>query len=89
MDTPERLPIKLDPTSNGEFEPVPLAPVERQANVHAWETVNDAAKHVGRSASSDSGDFLSSVMPRSFELAARNTVPCRRLTVALTGVDYD
>jgi len=27
-----RLPIKLDTTSNGEFEPVPLSPTNNEAN---------------------------------------------------------
>ena len=30
-----RLPIKLDATTNGEFAPVPLAPVHREANERA------------------------------------------------------
>ena len=36
-----RLPIKLDPTTNGEFAPVPLAPVHRialGAALHSGET---------------------------------------------------
>lgn len=41
---PPRLPIKLDSTSNGEFEPVPLTLRERQANHHAWVTAEKAAR---------------------------------------------
>ncbi|MBC5765229.1 amidohydrolase family protein [Ramlibacter albus] len=46
-DKPLRLPIKLDSTSNGEFAPVPLAAVERQANEAAWALTADAAKRSG------------------------------------------
>ena len=36
-----RLPVKLDSTSNGEFEPVPLSAANREANRRA----HDAAAH--------------------------------------------
>jgi predicted TIM-barrel fold metal-dependent hydrolase len=39
-----RLPIKLDATSNGEFAPIALAPVERRANAEAHELTAQAAK---------------------------------------------
>lgn len=44
-----RLPIKLDSTSNGEFEPRPLSQTNRRANrlAHAWATEN--ARHRGLS----------------------------------------
>ena len=32
-----RLPIKLDATTNGEFAPVPLEPVHREARFRAME----------------------------------------------------
>lgn len=42
-----RLPIKVDSTSNGEFEPIPLAPVNRQANSLAGEEITRHAKRSG------------------------------------------
>ena len=36
----KRLPIKLDSTSNGEFEPIPLEPVNEHANRLAHETAD-------------------------------------------------
>ena len=39
-----RLPIKLDTTSNGEFVPVPLSPVNRYANLLAHENASVNAK---------------------------------------------
>ncbi len=44
-----RLPIKLDTTSNGEYEPVPLAPVNVEANRLAQENASVHAKKLGRS----------------------------------------
>lgn len=41
------LPIKLDSTSNGEFAPVPLAPVHRQANRLALEQAAANARRTG------------------------------------------
>jgi hypothetical protein len=46
---PERLPIKLDSTSNGEFEPVPLELAARHACALAREAIDDAARRVGAS----------------------------------------
>ncbi|MBW3566509.1 MAG: amidohydrolase [Proteobacteria bacterium] len=37
-DTNTRLPIKIDSTSNGEFEPIPLEPAHEHANRTALET---------------------------------------------------
>ena len=45
----ERLPIKVDPTSNGEFVPVPLDPVHRGANRMAHEWANENARRLGLS----------------------------------------
>src|SRR5882724_1713745 len=39
-----RLPIKLDSTSNGEYDPVPLTPVGRAARAAAHESVDAAAR---------------------------------------------
>jgi len=44
-----RLPIKLDTTSNGEFEPVPLSAANIAANRTAYETATQNAKRIGRS----------------------------------------
>jgi len=43
-----RLPIKLDSTSNGEFVPVPLAPVHREANRSALQAAQEAARRTGQ-----------------------------------------
>ena len=43
----KRLPIKLDPTSNGEYEPVPLAPANIAANRLAHEMASSNAKKLG------------------------------------------
>ncbi|MFN3566929.1 MAG: amidohydrolase family protein [Burkholderiaceae bacterium] len=42
-----RLPIKLDPTSNGEFAPVPLPSAARMARGAAQAAVDDAARRLG------------------------------------------
>jgi predicted TIM-barrel fold metal-dependent hydrolase len=44
-----RLPIKLDSSSNGEFEPVPLSPVNREANRLAHETAAGNARRLNLS----------------------------------------
>ena len=41
------LPIKIDPTSNGEFRPVPLTKTLTQANVLARERIGTHAKRLG------------------------------------------
>ncbi len=43
----ERLPIKLDTTSNGEFEPVPLSRANRHANHLAQAAADENAKRLG------------------------------------------
>jgi len=45
----KRLPIKLDPTSNGEFVPVPLSVTNRMANRRAHEAATENAKRLGLS----------------------------------------
>ena len=49
LEDPEgtRLPIKLDSTSNGEFVPVPLDPVNRRANRLAVERAGENASRRG------------------------------------------
>jgi hypothetical protein len=47
LDDPSRLPIKLDTTSNGEFEPIPLDALSRQASALARETTARHAKRLG------------------------------------------
>jgi predicted TIM-barrel fold metal-dependent hydrolase len=42
-----RLPVKLDSTSNGEYEPIQLAPVERRANEAAWSATAEGARRTG------------------------------------------
>ncbi len=42
-----RLPIKLDSASNGEYAPLPLAPVHRHANALAHEAAGANAKRLG------------------------------------------
>ena len=44
-----RLPIKLDTTSNGEFEPVPLSAANHAANRRAHESASQNAKRLGMS----------------------------------------
>lgn len=43
-----RLPIKLDSTSNGEFEPLPLGAVERHANRLALQQADAQARRLGQ-----------------------------------------
>lgn len=42
-----RLPVKLDTTSNGEYAPLPLEPVHREANHLAMEAASANAKRLG------------------------------------------
>lgn len=42
-----RLPIKLDTTTNGEFAPIPLAPVHESANQLAHDAATRAARRLG------------------------------------------
>jgi predicted TIM-barrel fold metal-dependent hydrolase len=43
----ERLPVKLDTTSNGEFAPIPLEEIHRRANHMAMEAATANAKRLG------------------------------------------
>jgi uncharacterized protein len=47
-EQPERLPVKLDPVSNGEFIPTPASPETRAAQRHAHHLVDEAAQRTGR-----------------------------------------
>ncbi|HEX9707385.1 MAG TPA: amidohydrolase family protein [Steroidobacteraceae bacterium] len=64
----QRLPIKLDSTSNGEFVPVPLSPANRLANQLAQEAASRNAKRLalGRR------DFLVSACGAASTLLAFN-----------------
>lgn len=64
-----RLPIKLDTTSNGEFEPVPLSPVNHAANRLAHEAADTNAKRLSVSRR----DFLISACGAASTLLAFNT----------------
>jgi predicted TIM-barrel fold metal-dependent hydrolase len=44
-----RLPIKLDTTTNGEFEPIPLAPVHQHARQLGWEAATANARRLALS----------------------------------------
>jgi uncharacterized protein len=63
-----RLPIKLDTTSNGEFEPVPLSPVNLAANHLAQEAATGNAKRLGMKRR----DFLLSTCGAASTLLAFN-----------------
>ncbi|HYT97344.1 MAG TPA: amidohydrolase, partial [Casimicrobiaceae bacterium] len=41
-----RLPIKLDTATNGEFAPIPLSPVHREARRLAFEHATTNARHL-------------------------------------------
>jgi predicted TIM-barrel fold metal-dependent hydrolase len=64
-----RLPIKLDTTSNGEFEPIPLDAVHRDANALAHEAATANAKRLGL----ERRDFLVSAMGAASTLLAFNS----------------
>ena len=63
-----RLPIKLDSTSNGEFAPIPLAPIHHRARALAHEAATRNAKHTNRSRR----DFLVSACGAASTLLAFN-----------------
>lgn len=69
-DSNTRLPIKVDSTSNGEFEPIPLAPVNRQANAMAVDAISRNAKRAGM----DRRRFLMSSCAAASTLLAFNHV---------------
>jgi predicted TIM-barrel fold metal-dependent hydrolase len=64
-----RLPVKLDTTTNGEFEPIPLAPEHHRANRLASEMAGINAKRRGLSRR----DFLVSTCGAATTLMAMNT----------------
>src|SRR5262245_15601902 len=64
----KRLPVKLDSTSNGEFEPLPLLPVHRHANALAHEAASANAKRLGMGRR----DFLVSAMSAASMVLAFN-----------------
>ena len=72
VEEPPRLPIKLDPASNGEFAPPPLDPriaeVQRRAHAHAAE----AARRLGVSRR----EFLASTSGAATVLLALDQVGC-------------
>ncbi|QSX78942.1 amidohydrolase family protein [Agrilutibacter solisilvae] len=63
-----RLPIKLDSTSNGEFVPVPLEPVHREARRLAFENATHNARRLGLSRR----DFMVSLCGAASTLLAMN-----------------
>jgi hypothetical protein len=63
-----RLPIKLDATSNGEFEPVPLSPANRAGNRLAQEAATGNTKRLGL----NRRDFLVSACGAASALLAFN-----------------
>jgi predicted TIM-barrel fold metal-dependent hydrolase len=77
-----RLPVKLDTATNGEFEPVPLAPVHRHANVLAHEAATENAKRLGL----DRRGFLVSACGAASSLVAMNAAYAR---AGHTGGRYD
>ena len=64
-----RLPVKLDASSNGEYEPIPLDPVHHHANYLAHETATGNAKHLGL----DRRSFLVSACGVAGSLLGMNT----------------
>ena len=63
-----RLPIKLDSTSNGEFEPVPLAPIHHHARQLAFDHATRNARRLGIARR----DFLVSLCGAASTLLAMN-----------------
>jgi uncharacterized protein len=77
-----RLPIKLDSASNGEYVPIPLAPVHREANALALQGATEHAKRLGI----DRRSFLVSASGAASTLLAMNTAYAR---TGLTGGFFD
>ncbi len=65
-----RLPIKVDATSNGEFIPPPLSPLNRTANRRALQQADTNARRTGR----PRRDFLVSACGAATTLMAFNEV---------------
>ncbi|MEE9142624.1 MAG: amidohydrolase family protein [Gammaproteobacteria bacterium] len=64
-----RLPIKVDSTSNGEFQPLPLPRLAREANRLAQEHASENARRAGM----DRREFLVSACGAASTLLAFNT----------------
>jgi predicted TIM-barrel fold metal-dependent hydrolase len=64
-----RLPIKLDPTTNGEFAPVPLSPVHHHARNLALDAASKHARRLGLTRRA----FLVSACGAASTLLAMNT----------------
>src|SRR5207249_9492592 len=77
-----RLPIKLDTTTNGEFAPIPLAPVHRLARALAFEAATRRAKRLRLSRRA----FLVSACGAASTLLAMNAAYATRGT---RGGHYD
>jgi predicted TIM-barrel fold metal-dependent hydrolase len=69
----QRLPIKLDSTSNGEFEPIPLTETNLEANHLAQEAATHNAKRLGL----HRRDFLLSACGAASTLLAFNAANAR------------
>ena len=67
-----RLPIKVDSTSNGEFEPVPLEAIHHHAKRLAMDAATRNARRLGQSRR----DFLVSSCGAATTLLAMNTAAC-------------
>ncbi|MGI9249744.1 MAG: amidohydrolase family protein [Pseudohongiellaceae bacterium] len=65
-----RLPVKIDSTSNGEYEPIPIPPVNEQANKLALEQAGHNAQKLGKTRR----QFLISSCGAASTLLAFNTV---------------
>jgi predicted TIM-barrel fold metal-dependent hydrolase len=68
-----RLPIKVDTSSNGEYAPQALSPLERAANGHARTVAGDAARMAGLGRR----DFLKTCAGAAATLLAFNEVHAR------------
>jgi len=77
-----RLPIKLDPTTNGEYAPIPLAPLHREARQRGQEAVEANAKRLGLGRRS----FLVSACGAATALLGMNAAYARH---GLTGGYFD
>lgn len=63
-----RLPIKIDSTSNGEYEPIPISPINEKGNRLALEQATENARRTGKSRR----DFLVSSCGAASTLLAFN-----------------
>lgn len=67
---PLKLPIDLDPVSNGEYLPIPKSETIRRVQEHAWERVAENAKRLGVSRRA----FLRTSCGAATVLASMNTL---------------